>query len=56
MADEPEILYHYTTAKGLIGILKSKMIWATDRSFLDDRSEASYCVEVIDQAIDMSSC
>jgi hypothetical protein len=35
----PSILYHYTTLKGLLGIVRSCKIWATDSSFLGDRSE-----------------
>jgi hypothetical protein len=26
----PQILYHYTTREGLVGILKSGTVWATD--------------------------
>ncbi len=36
---EPELLYHYTTEKGLYGILESDTIWATHYKFLNDSSE-----------------
>ena len=36
---EPELLYHYTNQKGLLGILDSKSIWATHSHFLNDFSE-----------------
>lgn len=32
-------IYHYTTFEGLIGILKSKSLWATHCKFLNDYSE-----------------
>jgi len=35
----PESLYHYTTARGLMGILDQKKIWATHISFLNDKKE-----------------
>jgi hypothetical protein len=35
----PEILYHYTTQSGLLGILKSDSLWATKIHYLNDASE-----------------
>ena len=40
--DIPATLYHYTNAAGLLGILKSKSLWASDLQFLNDRSELVY--------------
>ncbi|KJF18043.1 DUF2971 domain-containing protein [Acidithrix ferrooxidans] len=37
----PDMLYHYTTASGLIGIIQSGQLWATHRQFLNDSSEVS---------------
>jgi hypothetical protein len=34
-----ELLYHYTDAIGLLGIISSNRLWATDASFLNDPSE-----------------
>jgi len=34
-----QTLYHYTTARGLIGILKQKKIWATHINYLNDKKE-----------------
>jgi len=28
--ESPKIIYHYTDGNGLIGILKSQSLWATD--------------------------
>jgi hypothetical protein len=41
----PEILYHYTTAGGLFGILQHKSIWATDARFLNDAQEIIYALD-----------
>ena len=37
--DVPEIIYHYTTQKGLLGILNEGAIWATKMHYLNDASE-----------------
>ena len=36
------ILYHYTDAKGLEGIITKKVIWASDYRFLNDANELNY--------------
>jgi hypothetical protein len=36
---EPELLYHYTTLDGLLGILKDEVLWATGLRYLNDTSE-----------------
>ncbi len=33
------ILYHYTSQQGLLGILDSKAVWATNTHFLNDQTE-----------------
>ena len=35
----PELLYHYTDQKGLLGIVKSREIWATHHQCLNDTQE-----------------
>lgn len=37
--DSHDELYHYTTAAGLSGILRSKSLWATHASFVNDEEE-----------------
>lgn len=37
--NEPELLYHYTTQDGLLGILENACIWATHYRCLNDASE-----------------
>jgi hypothetical protein len=41
-ADPPPTLYHYTTAAGLAGILRTKTLWATHAIFMNDRSEVEH--------------
>jgi hypothetical protein len=40
------ILYHYTTAEGLQGIIKDKSIWASDYRFLSDAAEFNYGLKI----------
>lgn len=54
--DRPSILYHYTSAEGLQGILTSHQLWATEVQHLNDSSEGQYgltiCLEELDKAAD----
>lgn len=36
---EPELLWHYTTTDGFLGILGHRTLWATDARYLNDTSE-----------------
>jgi Protein of unknown function (DUF2971) len=49
-----DTLFHYTTAAGLLGILKSSAFWATDLRFLNDAQEAIYARELFVDAIRMT--
>jgi hypothetical protein len=42
----PEYLYHYTTAEGLIGIVKNREIWATDIFYLNDQREFRHGIKL----------
>src|ERR1035441_9565471 len=44
--DVPAVLYHYTTAEGLLGILNEQAFWATDCEFLNDSSEMRYGLQL----------
>ena len=37
-----DVLYHYTTSEGLLGILRDDKLWATDIFHLNDSSEFEY--------------
>src|SRR5450755_2950832 len=38
----PSVLYHYTDANGLLGILQSRKLWASDVMYLNDSKEIHY--------------
>jgi hypothetical protein len=40
------IIYHYTTISGLIGIVTSRELWASDSQFLNDGTELSYARDI----------
>jgi hypothetical protein len=40
--DAPEMLYHYTDVAGLIGILSSSSLWATNLRFMNDAEELAH--------------
>jgi hypothetical protein len=41
----PEVIYHYTNPKGLLGIFASRSIWCTDIRFLNDSREVAWTLE-----------
>lgn len=47
----PEMVYHYTDAAGLEGILTSKTIWATHVTFLNDPHEIVYGQSVFERGL-----
>jgi hypothetical protein len=47
---ESELVYHYTDPGGLLGIVTSKCLWASDVWYMNDAREALYGVEVIERA------
>jgi hypothetical protein len=42
----PEILYHYTSADGLCGIVESRAVWASIIHFLNDAEEFQYAISI----------
>lgn len=49
---KPQVLFHYTSAEGLIGILKTHAIWATSIRFLNDSTEYSLAVSLAREFIE----
>jgi hypothetical protein len=45
--DPPQILYHYTAAEGLLGMLQSRQMWATNVRFMNDTSELDYGIRLV---------
>jgi len=48
----PDVLYHYTSAKGILGIVKSGALRASNFSYLNDYTEISCGVEVVQKTMD----
>jgi len=44
-------LWHYTTLEGLMGILKSQRLWATDYRHLNDSSELEYAKSILEDEL-----
>ena len=40
----PDILYHYTSARAFLDIVKSKAIWASNVRFLNDTAELRHAI------------
>lgn len=47
-----DILYHYTSKTGLLGIIRDKCLWATNILYLSDAAEFSYTLEVSSKVLD----
>jgi hypothetical protein len=50
--DIPPELYHYTSQKGLIGMIDSKKMWATNIFYLNDASEFIYATKLIQKILE----
>ena len=48
----PPTLYHYTSQRGFLEIVKSKEIWATNIYYLNDSLEYEYAANLIQDVID----
>lgn len=47
-ADGPQdVLYHYTTLTGLLGIVKSGVLWASDIRYMNDSAELRHTADLI---------
>ncbi len=46
-----DLVYHYTTAEGLKGIIENRCIWATNVNFLNDVSEYHHGVDIVREEI-----
>jgi hypothetical protein len=48
---EPEIVYHYTSQNGLLGILDKKALRATDLLYLNDYSEVQHAIRIAQKEV-----
>ncbi len=44
--EEPEMVFHYTTSNGFLGITDSKSVWATNIHYLNDHKEFNHSFEL----------
>ena len=51
-SDLPEILYHYTSQTGLIGMLNTETIWASKIHYLNDSKEFALALELASDELD----
>lgn len=49
--EPPELLFHYTNSGGMLGILNTSRLWATNFRFLNDASEVAYGVALFESII-----
>ena len=49
---KPRVLYHYTSGAGLIGIVETEAIWATNIRFLNDSTEFSFALNLAQQLVE----
>lgn len=47
--EDPTTLYHYTSMKGLCGILESRCMWASHANYLNDPREQSHGPDIVKQ-------
>ena len=48
----PRYLYHYTSAQGLLGILQSNRIGATNSRFMNDPTEIAYATRLVREVME----
>lgn len=49
---EPDILYHYTSQNGLLGILKDNKLWMTNILYLNDSSEYRHTIDLLKSEVE----
>jgi hypothetical protein len=47
-----DLIYHYTDAAGLIGIVQSQKLWLTDLGYMNDREELTYACEEMETRLE----
>lgn len=47
----PKIIYHYTTQKGMLGIISMREMWATQVHFLNDKNEVNLTFKLLDREL-----
>jgi hypothetical protein len=47
----PNIVYHYTSLEGLIGIIENRAVWMTDFGYLNDRQELNHGISLVSDSL-----
>src|SRR5262245_62798120 len=47
----PQVLWHYTTGNGLVGIVETDQLWTTQISCVNDSTELRYGVSLLSDAL-----
>lgn len=47
----PETIYHYTTQKGILGIIPDRTMWATQAHFLNDKNEVFLTFKLLEKEL-----
>ena len=47
----PDVLHHYTTQSGVLGIVESSVLWATKMQYLNDATELGFALDLAEQRI-----
>lgn len=50
--NKKKLFYHYTTQKGLLGIIKKKELWCTSIKYLNDSKEFNYTYDLFDKILE----
>lgn len=48
---QPEVLYHYTSIEGLLGIIEKKEIWASHIMYMNDALEFKLFIDLLDRGL-----
>ncbi|MGI5951024.1 MAG: DUF2971 domain-containing protein [Brooklawnia sp.] len=53
-SEDGSVLYHYTSAAGLLGIVQDRRLWATESNFLNDPSEIAFAASVVQDTLHLT--
>jgi hypothetical protein len=48
----PDVLHHYTSSEGLLGIIQAHELWATNVLYLNDASELSDAARILQDELE----
>ena len=51
----PHRLYHYTSADGLLGIMRTETLWATCARYMNDASEVTYGQQIVCESVEAAA-